>query len=249
MQNSEKNALKTEVEEKMRKMFFSQPVINRYFETATQKELIAMENLLDDEQEVRRVARRARYIKTANFPTMKSFADYDFSGIKFPKNFSREDMLSLDFIEKKHTIVFFGGCGSGKTHATTALGIEACNRDYKVKFFTLTSLVMHLKNAKNNGTLERVYKNLMNCNLICIDEWGYLPLDLESGQLLFSVISNAYERLSLIITTNLPFNEWGPLFADEQLAAAIIDRIVHYGHLVNTGVKDWRLTHALMNDH
>ena len=88
----------------------------------------------------------------------------------------------------------------------------------------------------------------MNCDLICIDEWGYLPLDLESGQLIFSVISNAYERLSLIITTNLPFNEWGPLFADEQLAAAIIDRIVHYGHLVNTGIKDWRLTHALMND-
>ena len=166
---------------------------------------------LHDEQEVRRIARRARYIKTANFPTMKSFDDYDFSGIKFPKNFTKEDMLSLDFIEKKHTIVFFGGCGSGKTHATTALGIEACNRDYKVKFFTLTSLVMRLKNAKNNGTLERAYKNLMNCNLICIDEWG-------------------------------------PLFADEQLAAAIIDRIVHYGHLINTGVKDWRLTHALMND-
>ena len=248
MQNSENNELRAAVEDKMRKMFFSQPVINRYFETASSADIEKMNDLLDDEQNVRRVARRARYIKTANFPTMKSFDDYDFSGIKFPKNFSQEDMLSLDFIEKKHTIVFFGGCGSGKTHATTALGIEACNKDYKVKFFTLTSLVMHLKNAKNNGTLERAYKNLMNCNLICIDEWGYLPLDLESGQLLFSVISNAYERLSLIITTNLPFNEWGPLFADEQLAAAIIDRIVHYGHLVNTGVKDWRLTHALMND-
>ena len=221
MHNSERNELQSAVEEKMRKMFFSQPVINRYFETASFADIEKMNCLLDD---------------------------YDFSGIKFPKNFTQEDMLSLDFIEKKHTIVFFGGCGSGKTHATTALGIEACNRDYKVKFFTLTSLVMHLKNAKNNGTLERAYKNLMNCNLICIDEWGYLPLDLESGQLLFSVISNAYERLSLIITTNLPFNEWGPLFADEQLAAAIIDRIVHYGHLINTGVKDWRLTHALMND-
>jgi DNA replication protein DnaC len=248
MQKFDKLELRNIVEEKMRKMFFSQPVINRFFETATPRDIEAMEKILDDEQEVRRIARRARYIKTANFPTMKSFDDYDFSGIKFPNNFSRDEMLSLDFIKKKHTIVFYGGCGSGKTHATTALGINACNMDYKVKFFTLTSLVMHLKNAKNNGTLERAYKTLMNCDLICIDEWGYLPLDLESGQLLFSVISNAYERLSLIITTNLPFNEWGPLFADEQLAAAIIDRIVHYGHLVNTGVKDWRLTHALMND-
>lgn len=120
--------------------------------------------------------------------------------------------------------------------------------DFKVKFFTLSSLVMYLKNAKNNGILDRVYKILMNQNLICIDEWGYLPLDLESGQLLFSVIPNAYERLSLIITTNLPFNEWGPLFTDEQLAAAMIDRIVHYGHLIKTGNKDWRLEHALMND-
>ena len=106
MQVSEKNALKTVVEEKMRKMFFSQPVINRYFDSVSQKELISMNTLLDDEQEVRRVSRRARYIKTANFPTMKSFDDYDFSGIKFPKNFSKEDMLSLDFIEKKLTIVF-----------------------------------------------------------------------------------------------------------------------------------------------
>lgn len=79
-------------------------------------------------------------------------------------------------------------------------------------------------------------------------KWSYLSLDLESGQLLFSIILNAYERLSLIITTNLPFNEWGPMFADEQLAAAIIDRIVHYGYLIKTGNKDWRLEHALLND-
>lgn len=93
---------------------------------------------------------------------------------------------------------------------------------------------------------EELIDASINMNLI--DEWGYLPLDLESGQLLFSVISNAYERLSLIITTNLPFNEWGPLFTDEQLVAAMIDRIVHYEHLIKTGNKDWSLEHALMND-
>ena len=192
MQQSERKEMQLKVEEKMRKMFFSQPVINRYMENATVRDIENINRLLDDEQEVRTVTRRARYIKSANFPTMKTFDDYDFSGIKFPKNFSKEEMLSLDFIEKKHTVVFFGGCGSGKTHATTALGINACNKDYKVKFFTLTSLVMFLKNAKTNGTLDRAYKILMNQNLICIDEWGYLPLDLESGHLLFSVISNAY---------------------------------------------------------
>ena len=83
MHNSERNELQSAVEEKMRKMFFSQPVINRYFETASFADIEKMNCLLDDEQEVRRIARRARYIKTANFPTMKSFDDYDFSGIKF----------------------------------------------------------------------------------------------------------------------------------------------------------------------
>jgi len=242
------NDMKTQVAASMKKMLFSAPVIERYIENATQRDLEKINNLLEDENEVRKISRRARYIKSANFSTMKSFADYEFDGVKFPNNFSKDEMLSLDFITKKHTIVFFGGCGSGKTHATIALGVNACNSDFKVKFFTLSSLVMYLKNAKNNGTLDRAYKILMNQNLICIDEWGYLPLDLESGQLLFSVISNAYERLSLIITTNLPFNEWGPLFTDEQLAAAMIDRIVHYGHLIKTGNKDCRLEHALMND-
>lgn len=246
--NVAKAELQKKVEEKMRKMFFSTPVINRYFERTGLKELENMKILLDDEAEVRTVARRSRLIKAANFPIVKSFDNYDFTGVRFPNNFSKEEMISLDFIPKKHSIVFYGGCGSGKTHATTALGLMACNSDYKVKFFTLSSLVMYLKNAKANGTLDRAFKILMNQDLICLDEWGYLPLDLESGQLLFSVISNAYERLSLIITTNLPFNEWGPMFMDEQLAAAIIDRIVHYGHLVQTGNKDWRLDHALMKN-
>jgi len=245
---TDKNELKTAVELKLKKMFFSAPVINNYMQRVSLNELKSVEQLLDEEQQMRTVARRARFLKSANFPVMKTFDEYDFSNLIFPNKLNQEEMLSLDFIEQHKTLVFFGGCGSGKTHAMTALGVKACNSDYKVKFFTLTSLVMFLKNAKANGTLERAYKILQNVNLICIDEFGYLPLDLESGQLLFTVISNAYERQALIITTNLPFNDWGPLFSDDQLAAAIIDRIVHYGHLIKTGSRDWRLEHALMND-
>ncbi len=244
--NRSKAELQKNVERQMRRMFFSSTVIARYLENTGLRELENMRALLEDEAEVRTAARRSRLIKSANFPIIKTFDGYDFSGVRYPNNFNKDDMLSLDFISKKQGIVFYGGCGSGKTHATTALGLMACNADFRVKFFTLSSLVMHLKNAKANGTFDHAFKLLMNQNLICIDEWGYLPLDLESGQLLFSVVSNAYERLSLIITTNLPFNEWGPMFTDEQLAAAVIDRVVHYGHLVQTGNKDWRLEHALM---
>jgi len=107
---------------------------------------------------------------------------------------------------------------------------------------------MQLKKAKLEGTLDKFYKTLEKQDLLCLDEFGYIPMDLEGGQLLFQVIASAYERQALILTTNLPFTSWGPLFADEQLAAAIIDRLIHYGHLIKTGENDWRLTHSLMVD-
>jgi DNA replication protein DnaC len=245
---TDKKELKGTVASHMKKMFFSAATIKNYLSRASLNELLSMEQLLSEEQSLRTVTRRARYIKNAGFPVLKTFGGYDFSGIQFPSMLDREKMLSLDFIQEKKTLVFYGGCGSGKTHAMTALGMKACNSDYKVRFFTLSSLVMLLKNAKAAGTLEKTYRILQTADLLCLDEFGYLPLDLESGQMLFNVISNVYERQALIITTNLPFNEWGPLFADDQLAAAVIDRIVHYGHLIKTGDRDWRLEHSLMID-
>jgi DNA replication protein DnaC len=246
--NSDKKALKESVSIGMRKMMFSAPTVHEYVEKASLCELTSINKLLSCEQELRTVSRRARLIKSAGFPTLKSFDGYDFTGIQFPNLLDKEHMLSLDFIRQKKTLVFYGGCGSGKTHAMTALGMAACGRDYKVRFYTLSALVMMLKNARMMNTLERMYRMLSCADLLCLDEFGYLPLDIESGQLLFNVISNAYEKQALIITTNLPFNDWGPLFADDQLAAAVIDRIVHYGHLIKTGNKDWRLEHSLMID-
>lgn len=157
-------------------------------------------------------------------------------------------MLSLRFIPQKKVLVWYGGCGSGKTHAMIALGVLACNHDFKVKFTTVGQLVSRLSEARYDGTLEKLFAELSHLDLLCLDELCYIPLDRESAQLLFRVISESYERKALIITTNLPFNEWGKFFTDEQLAAAIIDRIVHYGHLINTGNRDWRLEHSLMKD-
>jgi DNA replication protein DnaC len=245
---ADKKELKDSVASQMKSMFFSSATIRNYLGRASVSELMSMESLLSGEQKLRTATRHARYVKTAGFPVLKTFEGYDFTGIQFPSMLEKEKMLSLDFIREKKALVFYGGCGSGKTHAMTALGITACSSDYKVRFFTLSSLVMLLRNAKKSGTLEKTYRVLRNADLLCLDEFGYLPLDLESGQMLFNVISNAYERQALIITTNLPFNEWGPLFADDQLAAAIIDRIVHYGHLIKTGNRDWRLEHSLMID-
>lgn len=243
-----KKALKHEVHDLSRRMFFSKATLAKHLPTASVGELHFLRNMLHAEQESRTSSRRARYVKNAGFPVIKSFESYDFSGIQFPRLLSKEQMLSLDFIQEKKVLLFYGGCGSGKTHALTALGIMACNADFKVKFFTVSQLVLLMKKAHHEGTLEKFMTSMERLDLLCLDEFGYLPLDLESGQLLFQVIASAYERQAIIMTTNLPFNAWGPLFADEQLAAAIIDRIVHYGHMIKTGDKDWRLSHSLMID-
>jgi DNA replication protein DnaC len=241
-----KKELKTEVHELSRRMFFSKSTLSKHLPGATIGELQFLKSLLKSEQKARTLSRRARYVKSAGFPVLKSFDTYDFSGIQFPRLLTKDQMISLDFIDEKKVLLFYGGCGSGKTHAMIALGMLACNADFKVKFYTVSQLVMLMKKAKHEGTLDRLFISLEKQDLLCLDEFGYLPLDLESGQLLFQIISSAYERQALILTTNLPFNAWGPLFADEQLA--IIDRIVHYGHMIKTGEKDWRLTHSLMID-
>ena len=127
------------------------------------------------------------------------------------------------------------------------LGMLACRKGYKVRFLTLAQLAVKLRQAAQEERLENLLLTLRGLDLLIIDEWGYTQVDSESAGYIYRVIADSYERKSLIITTNLPFSEWGRLFADEQLAAAIIDRIVHYGHLVDTGKKDWRLSNSTMN--
>ena len=137
--------------------------------------------------------------------------------------------------------------GSGKTMLSICLGMEACQRGYKVRFFTLAQLAVRLKAAAQEERLENFLLTLRGLDLLIIDEWGYTSIDSESAGYLYRVIADSYEQKALIITTNLAFSDWGRLFADEQLAAAIIDRIVHYGHLIDTGKKDWRLSNSPMN--
>lgn len=243
-----KKDLQVEVGEKCRQVMLSRGTIHMIVDTATTGQLEFLSEALSYELLLREQSRRARYVKKAGFPVLKTFEDYDFGGIQFPSLMGKEDMLSLEFIREKKVLVWYGGCGSGKTHAMTALGVMACNHDYKVLFTTVGQLVSRLSEARFDGTLEKMFAELVHLDLLCLDELCYIPIDRESAQLLFRVISESYERKAMMITTNLPFNEWGRFFTDEQLAAAIIDRIVHYGHLINTGDRDWRLEHSLMRD-
>ena len=114
------------------------------------------------------------------------------------------------------------------------------------RFFTAASLVTRLSESKRAGSLERTMKELEKAQLVIIDEWGYLPMDREEAQLLFQVIAASYERRSLVITTNLEFSKWGGIFTDDQMAAAMIDRLAHHGQLIVFEGESYRLKHALM---
>ncbi|MFA7127417.1 MAG: IS21-like element helper ATPase IstB [Bacilli bacterium] len=232
----------------MRKFYFSRNTITDTIETGTPGQVKFLAELLGNEMERRGIARVSRMIKSAGFPTIKSIDDYDFSNVSFPQLMGEEEVKSLSFIEKKRTLVLYGICGSGKTMLATCLGLKACNEGYKVKFMTITHLVARLTKAQEEGYLERQLMDLRGLDLLILDEWGYCQISREASQLLFQVIAESYEKKSLIVTTNLPFSEWGKLMTDEQIATAIIDRLVHYGHLIDTGSKDWRLEHSLMKD-
>ena len=124
----------------------------------------------------------------------------------------------------------------------------ACERGLSVRFFTATGLVVRLTEARKAGTLERVFMDLRRTDLIVVDEWGYLPMDREGAQLLFRVVADSYETRSLIVTTNLEFSKWGAVFTDDQMTAAMIDRLAHHGHLLVFEGESYRMQHALMKE-
>ena len=116
----------------------------------------------------------------------------------------------------------------------------------KTKFFSVTELVLKLAEARKQGTLEKLVKDLQKQDLLILDEWGYVPVDRDGSQMLFRIVSDSYERKSLILTTNLEFSKWGSVFTDEQMAAAMIDRLARHGHLLMAGGRSYRMEHALM---
>lgn len=202
--------------------------------------------LLKLELEHRDVTRRNRNLKSAGFDVIKTFENYSFNHIQIPNAIEIDDLKQADFIDKKQNLILYGPVGTGKTHLATAIGVSACSSGKRVKFFRTASLVNQLGEAKAKGELKRFMKQIEKTDLLICDEWGYIPFEKEGSQLLFQVISECYEKRSVIITTNLEFSKWNGIFYDEKLTSAIIDRLVHHSHLlVHTGPSH-RLTHSTM---
>lgn len=236
----------TRILESSRQLFLSARISEVCREKGTQKQLEFVEELFQKELDLRDENRRRRLIKRAGFPVYKTFEGYSYDSVKFPPAFGMEGLEQLDFVPERKNLVLYGPVGIGKTHMAIAAGVKACQMGYKTKFYTVTELVLKLAEARKNGTLERLLKELRTLDLLILDEWGYVPVDKDGSQLLFRVISDSYESKSLILTTNLEFSKWGGIFTDDQMAAAMIDRLVHHGHLLIFEGRSYRMEHALM---
>ena len=241
----DKEQMLKKVLEDCHKLFLTSSIPD-FCQNATMKQLEFIYEAFESELTKREETRKERLIKKARFPTYKTFEGYGYNAVKFPPAYSKEELEEVTFIDNKQNLVLYGPVGIGKTHMAIAVGIKACLKGYKTAFFTVTELVLKLADCRKKGTLEKLRSSLNNLDLLILDEWGYVPVDRDGSQLLFHVISDSYESKSLILTTNLEFSKWGGIFTDDQMAAAMIDRLALHGHLILFEGNSYRMEHALM---
>ena len=154
------------------------------------------------------------------------------------------DLARCDYVDRRENIITLGPSGTGKTHIALGLGLAACQRGLKVRFTTAAALVHDLIEAQDERRLQRLQKQLTSQNLLIIDELGFVPLSKSGAELLFEVISQCYERGSIIITSNLPFDEWTEVFGSERLTGALLDRLTHHVHILEMNGESYRLKHS-----
>jgi DNA replication protein DnaC len=189
------------------------------------------------EREVRSIAHQ---IKAARFPAYKDLTGFDFASSEVNEALVRQ-LHRCEFIDKADNIVLVGGPGTGKTHLATALGVQAVEHHRKkVRFFSTVELVNALEKEKALGKTGQIAERLARSDLVILDELGYLPFSASGGALLFHLLSKLYERASVVITTNLSFSEWAGVFGDTKMTTALLDRLTHHCHIVETGNDSFR---------
>ena len=197
--------------------------------------------LTDYEVEVKEQNVKQAMVKVANFPYNRTLEDFDFKFNSEINEMQIRNLASLGFIENNENIVFIGSSGVGKTHLSTAIGKIAAKARYSTYFIKCHDLIVNLKNAQAENRLEQRIKHYSKYRLLIIDEIGYLPLDKGDERLLFQLIDRRYEKKSTIVTTNVNFSNWGDLFYDDQIASAILDRLLHHASVVSIVGNSYRL--------
>lgn len=199
--------------------------------------------LVEQECLDRDVKLKERLIKQAKFGTLKMLESFDFNAIPSLNKRLVMELSRCDYLENKENVVIIGNSGTGKTHVAKSLGIKACQARQSVLFYTAPALARELVEAHDDKSLQRTFKKLMRAKLLIIDELGYVPLTKSSAELFFEVFSRRYEQGSIMLTSNLPFNEWTQTFGSERLTGALLDRLTHHVHIVEINGESYRLNH------
>jgi len=197
--------------------------------------------LAAQEVTLREQRRHRRNLSGAHFPVLKELATFDFTALERP---SRERLLDLaqgHYIPKTESIMLVGHPGVGKTHLATALGVAACRQGHRVRFWNAAGLVNELIQAQNDHRLARFQAALLRSQVVILDEVGFIPFSTVGAQLLFQVCSALYERVAVIVTTNLRFADWPQVFGQESLTAALLDRLTHRSHILEVVGPSYRL--------
>lgn len=244
--SSERGAAQASFRDAARALFISGDTIAAFLASATPGQVAACMSMLGSEIAHRDGTRRARLPGQARFPVPKSVEGFDWSNVTFPDGWGRENMCSLAFVRDAEDLVSCGQTGRGKTHMATALGIAATSAGYPAGFWQTAQLVPRLGKAKREGTLDRLLADVAKARLLVLDEFGYVPFDVDGARLPCQVMSESYERRSVISATNVESGRWGTVFADDKLAAAIVDRVARHGRLVEFGGPSHRLEESLM---
>jgi len=185
-----------------------------------------------------------RRLKAARFPSHKTLEEFDFKARPSVNKPLVLELVKGEYLDRRENLLLVGPSGTGKTHLATGLGIAACGQGRKVRFYRVTELITALLEAKEERHLLRTRGQLAKLDLLILDELGYVPASKAGAELLFDVIATAYERNSVVVTTNLPFEHWTEVLGNERLTGAALDRLTHRCHILETKGESYRLAEA-----
>ena len=185
-----------------------------------------------------------RRVRAARFPAVKSLDTFDFTAIPSVNKVLVTELARCEYIQRRENVIAIGNSGAGKTHLALGLGLAACQRGMSVGFITAAALVHELMEARDERRLLNLQRQLSRLGLLIVDELGFVPLSPTGAELLFEVFSQRYERGSILVTTNLPFDEWTEVFGSERLTGALLDRLTHHVHILGMNGDSYRLRHS-----